>query len=81
MNTQSKTSAPAPTTRAFTVARRIHIMQNDDFLPDFRIVAEGDNVVAYPDPDSVCVCTYSFPRGWGSKRISAFLWDRVKYGE
>ena len=81
MNIQSTTSAPAPTNRAFTVARRIHIMQNDDTLPDFSIVAEGDNVVAYPDPDSVCVCTYSFPRGWGQGRIVAFLMDRVNFGE
>ena len=73
----SVTSSPVlvPTTRARRVVRELyrpHVLSN--WLFDFTV--EGDQVVATPPAGSALRCgSYTFPRGWGSKRIDAFLLD------
>ena len=76
----NNTAVLAPTTRARRIVREL---SNPSVLSywHFTFNAEGDQVVAIPDENGACICTYSFPRTWGTKRIDAFLMDRVNYGE
>jgi hypothetical protein len=75
----NNTAALAPTTRARRIVRELSTMGTLSYW-HFTFTAEGDQVVAHPASDAV-ICTYSFPRTWGVKRIDNFLMDRVNYGE
>ena len=79
MTNTSVTSAPAPTMRARKVVSSLKRVGTLSYW-HFDFAAEGDSVVATPSSDA-CICTYSFPRTWGTVRINDFLMDRVNYGE
>lgn len=79
MTNTSVTSVLAPTMRARRVVRELKAVGILSFW-HFDFAAEGDYVVATPSSDA-CLCTYSFPRTWGTVRINDFLMDRVNFGE